>query len=135
MPARLATSSIVVRSCPFSRINARAASSSAARVRSRLSPFGLPRADSVGAIGPSALAIPLKIVYLFYKVNMKSENTVENPIKGVVDAGKLAGAATLVWRNGEVVDFAAVGRRDLTNDLPVERDTIFRIASMSKPVT
>jgi CubicO group peptidase (beta-lactamase class C family) len=66
---------------------------------------------------------------------MKSENTVENLVNGLVDAGKLAGAATLVWRNGQVVDSAAVGRRDLAHDLPVERDTIFRIASMSKPVT
>ncbi len=66
---------------------------------------------------------------------MKSENTVENAIKTVVDAGELAGAAALAWRNGEVVHAAAVGRRDLANDRPVERDTIFRIASMTKPVT
>jgi CubicO group peptidase (beta-lactamase class C family) len=56
-------------------------------------------------------------------------------LRSQVDAGALAGAATLVWRRGEVVDVAAVGRRDLTANLPVERDTIFRIASMTKPVT
>jgi CubicO group peptidase (beta-lactamase class C family) len=66
---------------------------------------------------------------------MKSENTVETSIKSFVDAGELAGAATLAWRNSEVVHSAAVGRRDLANDRPVERDTIFRIASMTKPVT
>ena len=66
---------------------------------------------------------------------MKTENTVENVIKELVDAGQLAGAAALAWRNGEVVHAAAVGRRDLANELPVERDTIFRIASMTKPVT
>ena len=68
-------------------------------------------------------------------VNMKFENTVEVAIRRLVDAGELAGAATLVWRNGEVVDTAAVGRRHLASGLPVERDTIFRIASMTKPVT
>jgi CubicO group peptidase (beta-lactamase class C family) len=52
-----------------------------------------------------------------------------------VDAGDLAGASTLVWRNGRVAQTAVVGRRDLVTDLPVERDTIFRIASMTKPVT
>jgi CubicO group peptidase (beta-lactamase class C family) len=52
-----------------------------------------------------------------------------------VDAGDLAGAATLVWRGGRVVQTAAVGRRDMAADLPVERDTLFRIASMSKPIT
>jgi CubicO group peptidase (beta-lactamase class C family) len=66
---------------------------------------------------------------------MKHKNTVEIALREPVDAGRLAGAATLTWRNGEVVQTAAVGRRDLANGLPVERDTIFRIASMSKPVT
>jgi CubicO group peptidase (beta-lactamase class C family) len=66
---------------------------------------------------------------------MKSENTSENVIKELVDAGELAGAVALAWRDGEVVHSAAVGRRDLANDRPAERDTIFRIASMTKPVT
>ena len=66
---------------------------------------------------------------------MKHENSVQNLIKGFVDAGELAGAAALAWRDGEVVHSAAVGRCDLANDRPVERDTIFRIASMTKPVT
>jgi CubicO group peptidase (beta-lactamase class C family) len=52
-----------------------------------------------------------------------------------VDAGELAGAATLVWRRGKVAHTAAVGRRNLRDELPMERDTIFRIASMTKPVT
>ena len=51
-----------------------------------------------------------------------------------VDAGELAGAAALVWRDGQTI-IATVGRRDLTTDQPVERDTIFRIASMTKAVT
>ena len=52
-----------------------------------------------------------------------------------VDAGALAGAATLVWRGGRVTHTTRLGRRDLATSLPVERDTIFRIASMTKPVT
>ncbi|HVQ16944.1 MAG TPA: serine hydrolase domain-containing protein [Vicinamibacterales bacterium] len=53
----------------------------------------------------------------------------------LVGSGELAGAATMVWRAGEVVETAAIGRRNLDTGLPVQRDTIFRIASMSKPVT
>src|SRR5689334_2445427 len=132
MPARLATSSIVVRSWPFSRINARAASSSAARVRSRLSPFGLPRGDTLRALAGFMLAIGLKIVYLFYKFNTKGEIAVKNEIEELVNDGRLAGAATLVWRDGQVANSAVYGRRDLEAELPVERDTIFRIASMTK---
>jgi CubicO group peptidase (beta-lactamase class C family) len=66
---------------------------------------------------------------------MKRENSVEVAIRKLVDAGDLAGAAALTWRDGEVVDVAAVGCRHLASGLRVERDTIFRIASVTKPVT
>src|SRR6478736_4305415 len=66
---------------------------------------------------------------------MAQGNSIETALQGYVDAETLAGAATLVWRGGRVVQRAIVGRRDLVTNLPVERDTIFRIASMSKPVT
>lgn len=60
--------------------------------------------------------------------------TVETAIQRYVDAGELAGAAMLVWRGGET-KIMCVGQRDLETQRPVERDTIFRIASMSKPIT
>jgi CubicO group peptidase (beta-lactamase class C family) len=66
---------------------------------------------------------------------MKTETTAESAIKRFVDAGKLAGAVALAWRNGAVIHSAAVGCRDLAKERPVQRDTIFRIASMTKPVT
>jgi len=62
------------------------------------------------------------------------EAAVATAIKRYVDAGQLAGAAMLVWRDGEARTIC-VGLRDLETQRPVERDTIFRIASMSKPVT
>ncbi|MFN8439817.1 MAG: serine hydrolase domain-containing protein [Caldilineaceae bacterium] len=52
-----------------------------------------------------------------------------------IEAGTLAGATTLVWQEGRVLQSAAVGWRDLERKLPMERDTLFRIASMSKPIT
>jgi CubicO group peptidase (beta-lactamase class C family) len=59
---------------------------------------------------------------------------IEAALSAVVNDGKLAGAATLICR-GDSVRVACVGMRDLESRLPVEQDTIFRIASMSKPVT
>jgi CubicO group peptidase (beta-lactamase class C family) len=53
----------------------------------------------------------------------------------VVDAGALVGAAALVWRDGRVVQTAAVGWRNMEEGLPIEQDTLFRIASMTKPIT
>src|SRR5690348_7168675 len=55
-------------------------------------------------------------------------------VQQIIDSGELAGAATLVWKNG-VARTACFGWRDIERKLPVERDTIFRIASMSKPIT
>jgi CubicO group peptidase (beta-lactamase class C family) len=65
---------------------------------------------------------------------MARDGEIDAALQKVVDAGELAGAATLAWRNGEA-RAVCVGWRDLEARLPVERDTIFRIASMTKPVT
>ena len=56
-------------------------------------------------------------------------------LQGAVDSGALSGAVTLVWRNGAIAHLGIVGSRDIERGLPMERDTIFRIASMTKPVT
>jgi CubicO group peptidase (beta-lactamase class C family) len=56
-------------------------------------------------------------------------------IRQAVDAGLLAGAVTMVWRRGEVVQTGEIGYRDVEAGLPMRRDTLFRIASMTKPVT
>jgi CubicO group peptidase (beta-lactamase class C family) len=53
----------------------------------------------------------------------------------MVVAGALAGAATLVWRGDNVDQTVTVGWRDIKAGLPIERDTLFRIASMTKPIT
>ena len=66
---------------------------------------------------------------------MNEEDPIETAIGSFIEAGALAGAATLVWRDGKVVQTAAVGWRDIEARLPIERDTLFRIASMTKPVT
>jgi len=56
-------------------------------------------------------------------------------IQGYVDRTKIAGAITLVARDGRIVDLRAYGCRDLEAKLPMQRDTMFRIASMTKLVT
>src|SRR5262245_10583743 len=72
----------------------------------------------------------------FNEVHMTTvNNSIEAALLPAVEAGELAGAAALVWRNGAVRQIATVGRRELVSGLPVERDTIFRIASLTKPVT
>lgn len=66
---------------------------------------------------------------------MTPQDRIAAALDELVDQGEIAGAATLVWRDGQIVQVGGFGWRDREASLPVERDTIFRIASMSKPIT
>jgi CubicO group peptidase (beta-lactamase class C family) len=52
-----------------------------------------------------------------------------------VDDGWLAGWQIVVTRHGEVAHASTYGQRDLEASAPVEPDTLWRIYSMTKPVT
>ncbi len=56
-------------------------------------------------------------------------------IQEAVDNGALSGAVTLAWQAGKVLQVNEIGHRDVEAGLPLQRDTIFRVASMTKPVT
>src|SRR5262249_54874271 len=49
--------------------------------------------------------------------------------------GRVSGVVTLVFRHGVVAHGDALGYQDLARKTPMQRDTIFRIASMTKPIT
>ncbi|MCF7553056.1 serine hydrolase [Pseudonocardia sp. WMMC193] len=52
-----------------------------------------------------------------------------------VDDGRLAGWSLAVARRGRLAHVAHYGRRDVEEDLPVTDDTVWRIYSMTKPIT
>jgi len=52
-----------------------------------------------------------------------------------VEDERLPGVLTAVARRGQLVHLAASGRRDVERDLPLTADTVFRLYSMTKPVT
>jgi CubicO group peptidase (beta-lactamase class C family) len=52
-----------------------------------------------------------------------------------VDAGRFPGTQLLVYRRGKIVHNAVQGFADVARKAPVKDDTIFRIYSMSKPIT
>jgi CubicO group peptidase (beta-lactamase class C family) len=56
-------------------------------------------------------------------------------MQAFVDRHEAGGIVTLIARNGKVVDVHASGFQDVENRTPMKTDTIFRIASMSKPIT
>ncbi len=59
---------------------------------------------------------------------------ISSTVQGFIDEGELAGAVTLVARRGKVAHFEAYGLMDLQANKPMQKDTIFRIYSMTKPV-
>jgi len=52
-----------------------------------------------------------------------------------IAAGEMAGAVTIVARKGKIVHLDAQGVLDLESKKPVAKDSMFRVASMTKPVT
>ena len=56
-------------------------------------------------------------------------------LKSRIEAGKLSGAVVTVAQNGEVLMTEAMGFQNVEDQVPMQTDTIFRIFSMTKPVT
>ena len=52
-----------------------------------------------------------------------------------IDGQTIAGAVTLVAHGGDIVEFNANGMADIEAKRPMQKDTIFQIMSMTKPVT
>ena len=55
--------------------------------------------------------------------------------RNYIENGKIAGCQTLVARHGRVAYFSSLGSMDRERAKPMADDTIFRIYSMSKPIT
>ena len=52
-----------------------------------------------------------------------------------MDKGAIPGAVILIARDGKIADLEAIGFQDREKKTPMGTDAIFRIASMSKPIT
>src|SRR6202049_2459261 len=70
-------------------------------------------------------------------VGMSSDRLkrIDQMVQRRIDAGELSGAVTIVARKGKVVHLAAQGVMDLESKKPMAKDTMFRVASMTKPIT
>jgi CubicO group peptidase (beta-lactamase class C family) len=98
----------------------------------------------------SMLALGLVVALLGSATGMRADDPLASPesvgfsadglkafqqtMRALVDDAKLAGVTTLVARHGKVVHLDAYGVQDLATKKPIARDTIFRIASMTKPI-
>src|ERR1700761_1046070 len=56
-------------------------------------------------------------------------------MQAAIDRGDAAGVVTLLYRHGEIAQVDAVGYQDEAAKTPMRRDTIFRIGSITQPIT
>lgn len=68
-------------------------------------------------------------------MNAQRLSLIATRMKEYVDENKTAGTVTIVARHGRVASFEAVGYQDLATKKPMSKDSLFRIASLTKPVT
>lgn len=60
---------------------------------------------------------------------------IDDMVKSFVDANKYSGAVTLIAKNGKIIYESAVGWSDSARTEPYRKDHLFRMASMTKPLT
>jgi CubicO group peptidase (beta-lactamase class C family) len=90
--------------------------------------FTLPLGAGAGAVASAGKA---------EDVGLSSERLarIRDAVKRHVDAGSLPGAVTLVARRGKIAHFEAHGLIDVETKRAMPKDAVFRLASMSKPIT
>jgi CubicO group peptidase (beta-lactamase class C family) len=102
-----------------------------------------PPAEEIPPSSPETAGIPTAYLReiglptaLPEEVGMSSQRLlqIDAVMQRYIDKGKIQGAVTAVARRGKVVHFKAHGLMDVEDELPMELDTMFRMASSSKPV-
>jgi CubicO group peptidase (beta-lactamase class C family) len=99
------------------------------------------RKSSIGLLGvvlsAAALCQSLPVAKRPEDVGISSQRLewVRGQMRTDVEKGRIPGAVLLVVRSGKIAEFGAVGFQERKSQTPMKKDSIFRIASMSKPIT
>src|SRR5260370_41273511 len=89
-------------------------------------------AVSVGGSNAGTAESPLPVPASFSRAKLER---VGDYIRNETASGKIPGAIMLIQQHGHPVYFENFGVRDVSTGLPITADSIFRLYSMSKPVT
>lgn len=87
-----------------------------------------PMIASTGAEVPTGLADEVGL-------SAKRLQRIDQVIERAIASQQISGAVTLVARRGQIAHFEAHGLMDIESNRPMQKDTIFPIASMTKPIT
>lgn len=60
---------------------------------------------------------------------------IDAAMRAYIDQGKFAGLSTLIACKGKVIHFGCYGKLDIGRGVPVQADSLFRIYSLTKPIT
>src|SRR5580698_4207623 len=84
-----------------------------------------------------AFAQPLPIAKRPEDTGFSSERLerTRQALKSDVEGKRIPGAVLILVRNGKIVTFDAIGYQVRAGQTPMKKDAIFRVASMSKPIT
>jgi CubicO group peptidase (beta-lactamase class C family) len=89
----------------------------------------------------SKMRLVVPAVALFFSAQILADveqarlDAVSADLQARIDEGKLSGAVVMVAQDGEVLMHEAMGYQNVEDQVPMSKDTIFRIFSMTKPVT
>ena len=89
----------------------------------------------------SKMRLVVPAVALFFSAQILADveqarlDAVAADLQARIDEGKLSGAVVMVAQDGEVLMHEAMGYQNVEDQIPMSTDTIFRIFSMTKPVT
>lgn len=70
-----------------------------------------------------------------FVVNQAARSRIDSTLKSLVDSGRIAGISALIMEKNKEVYYNAFGYADREAGVPMERNTIVRIFSMTKPIT
>ena len=105
--------------------------------RAPIATFVVVSALGVGAVAPAFAQKALPSAANPAEVGLSAERLkkLTAALEGEVKAGTIPGALLLISRNGRIAHFEGVGQLDPESKVAMNKDGIFRIYSMSKPIT
>ena len=83
----------------------------------------------------SVVAYPLANVESHIEDTIKDWSPITTVVEKMIAKKEISGAQILVQHKGKKVYFSSFGMRDIKEKSPIMQDTIFRIYSMTKPIT
>jgi CubicO group peptidase (beta-lactamase class C family) len=90
----------------------------------------LPAWPSTAAVTPLSTAAPETLGF-----DPQRLRRIRVALQRRIDAGEAAGFQVAIARDGRLVHFESIGLRDIARRAPLTDDTLFRIRSMTKPIT